>query len=182
MARYVTLGTGRPVIMEDPLTASFLCYPRPLDWAWVMHEWLSYPGWFTSYYAEYLESDLWCVVIRPRVLDRDGYQCWRCTHRGDDVHHASYHPLVMAGFADEWLFTVCRRCHDIIHKGKDDKQELAQLFSRLTKRGLLRQRRQQQLRKLLDRHLPTPEQVALWQKASAPSREPQDDAPQRDRE
>jgi hypothetical protein len=51
--------------------------------------------------------------LRRKRKDRVGRswyidECWRCHSAGNDVHHASYHPLVMAGLADEWLFTLCR--------------------------------------------------------------------------
>jgi hypothetical protein len=152
----------------DPLIAHFEDFPIPLVWAVNLHVWLGQPDprRIADYYPEYQKSALWRIVIRPRVLARDGHACWRCAFGANEVHHASYHPLVMAGFADEWLFSVCGKCHEGIH-ANDPSPDLQwrRLNSRLTQRGFPRQRWKQRID--FGQNLPTPDQVARWQAQTA---------------
>jgi hypothetical protein len=152
----------------DPLTARFEDFPSPMEWSAGLHVWLGKPDprRIADYYPEYLQSALWRLVIRPRVLARDGYECWRCAYGASEVHHASYHPIVMAGLADEWLFSICRKCHEYIHC--DDPSyglQWRRLNARLNKRGLLRGR----WKKRIDfgQNLPTQKQIAQWQASTA---------------
>jgi hypothetical protein len=63
-------------------------------------------------HQEYLESELWRCIIRPRVIERDRHQCLLCGWRQClQVHHRSYCESVMAGVADHKLVTLCEGCH-----------------------------------------------------------------------
>jgi hypothetical protein len=135
----------------DPLTTYFEHYPLPPPHGWSMQD--------------YRRSDLWGLVIRPRVLRRDAYECWRCAHGGLDVHHVSYHPFVLAGLADEWLFTVCRSCHRYIHEGATNLDQWRRLNYQFTKRGFPRLK--MRVRMKIGHTLPSKKQISQWRRQTA---------------
>ncbi|MEJ0046203.1 MAG: HNH endonuclease signature motif containing protein [Rhodospirillales bacterium] len=65
-------------------------------------------------YNAYLRGKKW-RTIRERILARDGNECCICpppmSAPATEVHHRSYHPLVLKGVADEQLISLCRACH-----------------------------------------------------------------------
>ena len=67
-------------------------------------------------YRTYMQSEAWQKVRRAR-LHIDDYKCQRCG-RGKNlqVHHISYEHLGQAGEIED-LVTLCRECHEEIHKG-----------------------------------------------------------------
>ncbi len=65
-------------------------------------------------YTTYLQSDLWRLVIRPRVLARDNEKCFKCGGTATCVHHCCYDKDVMDGLADDQLKSLCRKCHEEI--------------------------------------------------------------------
>jgi ribosome modulation factor len=154
----------------NPLIARFEDFATPLEWSVIQHVSLGEPGsrQIADYYPEYQKGALWRIVIRPRVLARDNYTCWCCSFGANSVHHASYHPLVMSGLADEWLFSVCSKCHEGIHSGDPSYPlQWRRLNARLNKRGFVRQRWKQRID--FGQNLPTPEQIARWQAPTARS-------------
>ena len=67
----------------------------------------------TANYDDYLLSDDW-QFKRLQVFERDGWVCVYCYERASDVHHKTY-----KNFGDESLGdlqTICRCCHQDIHK------------------------------------------------------------------
>ncbi|MFJ3460125.1 HNH endonuclease [Achromobacter spanius] len=79
-----------------------------------------------DYESEYLKTNRWKKVIKPRILKRDNRICRSCGSSGNIVHHRSYDRDVLEGRNDEMLVTVCAPCHDIIHFEEDGtKRSLA---------------------------------------------------------
>jgi hypothetical protein len=113
--RFAELERSCHRLRTGPFEATFEDYCYQSMWE---RYWLKRDCRTGDDYANFLQSDLWRKSIRPRVLKRDNRVCFSCGGRANDVHHASYHPLVMAGSADEWLFSVCRTCHDSMHEAE----------------------------------------------------------------
>lgn len=74
-------------------------------------------------YQSLLEHDLW-ITRRSQILARDGHQCVNCRATTDlVVHHRQYHIDRVTGkllmpwdYADRYLITLCKKCHEIGHK------------------------------------------------------------------
>lgn len=82
-----------------------------------------------SVYEAYLASKEW-KAIRGRVLERDGYRCYDCGHKANQVHHLSYAPEVMAGNDDSQLMSLCRECHRERHPEKRRKGKHGRTYRR----------------------------------------------------
>jgi hypothetical protein len=145
----------------NPLTAWFEDYPFVSYWTEFMGIQCGRDGIRANLYEEYQRNHLWFAVIRPRVLKRDRDKCWVCRGRATEVHHASYHPFVMVGLADEWLYSVCRRCHEFVHKGHSDRPGTSNhdLWRRLNEG---RVRRQVKLRRQYGETRPNRQQIRAW--------------------
>jgi hypothetical protein len=146
---------------RNPITAWFEDYPFVTSWISFMDAHRGRDGRRANLYEEYQRGYLWFAVIRPRVLQRDWHKCWICRGHATEVHHASYHPFVMAGLADEWLYSVCRECHEFVHKGHPGQPGTSNhdLWRRL---NAGRVRRQRKLRRQYGDTRPTRAQVKAW--------------------
>lgn len=68
-----------------------------------------------DYYRDiYLKSDAW-KRKRYVVLKRDNWRCVYCGGRATQVHHKRYAKRNIGKEPIEWLFSVCKACHDKIH-------------------------------------------------------------------
>jgi len=67
-----------------------------------------------DWYKWYLLGPRW-AQIRQRVMNRDEGYCVLCDSAADCVHHRSYGILVLEGYDDDELFSLCNECHDAIH-------------------------------------------------------------------
>jgi 5-methylcytosine-specific restriction endonuclease McrA len=65
-------------------------------------------------YALYLKSSTW-KKIRAAALTRDRHTCRACGRRAEVVHHIRY-PAKLGQEKMEWLYSLCARCHDEIHR------------------------------------------------------------------
>jgi hypothetical protein len=92
--RFAELERSCHRLRTGPFEATFEDYCYQSMWE---RYWLKRDCRTGDDYANFLQSDLWRKSIRPRVLKRDNRVCFSCGGRANDVHHASYHPLVMAG-------------------------------------------------------------------------------------
>lgn len=73
-------------------------------------------------YKEKLKDPRW-RKRRKEVLIRDFYICQKCGHKAKDNH--VHHVVYIVGrepwdYDDEYLITLCERCHTLEHK--DSKQ------------------------------------------------------------
>lgn len=69
-----------------------------------------------GYYREiYLKSEEW-KRKRYVVLRRDNWRCVHCGARATQVHHKRYAPKNIGKEPIEWLESVCKSCHDAIHR------------------------------------------------------------------
>ena len=125
----------------NPLAATFEDYPYWHDWrTWFIHN----PTSRQRLHDRYRRRE-------TRVLTRDNWECFRCEDSAVIVHHASYHPFVMAGFADEWLYCLCTACHDIVNKrARDPAERWRQLHKR------------REPRIAYGSNLPSEDQIAKW--------------------
>lgn len=72
-----------------------------------------------SYYRnEYLKSDDW-KRKRYVVLKRDNWRCVYCGAPATQVHHKKYARLNIGREPIEWLVSVCKSCHESLHKWKN---------------------------------------------------------------
>jgi len=69
----------------------------------------------SDYYRDYLKSDEW-KRKRYVVLKRDNWRCVYCGGRATQVHHTKYAKYNIGGEPIEWLVSVCKDCHDSIHR------------------------------------------------------------------
>jgi len=67
------------------------------------------------YRNEYLQSDAW-KRKRYVVLKRDNWRCVHCGSRATQVHHKRYAKYKIGKEPIEWLESVCKSCHDSIHR------------------------------------------------------------------
>jgi hypothetical protein len=67
-----------------------------------------------SCYKEYLCSPLW-KKIKRRVLERDEFQCARCSGKANLVHHLVYTAAILNGDDDSHLVAICDGCHSFVH-------------------------------------------------------------------
>ena len=68
-----------------------------------------------EYYRNvYLKSEAW-KQKRYLVLKRDNWRCVYCGEQATEVHHTKY-AINIGNEPIEWLVSICRDCHDIIHK------------------------------------------------------------------
>jgi len=67
-------------------------------------------------YEDYLTTTWW-LSIRAEVLERDGYQCRRCSkgHTRLEVHHRTYEHKGAEIDHLEDLVTLCSSCHRMVH-------------------------------------------------------------------
>jgi len=65
-------------------------------------------------YAEYLKSSTW-HRFRLKVLERELGRCQACAAQATVVHHIRY-PKILGEERLEWLYALCARCHDEIHR------------------------------------------------------------------
>jgi len=68
-----------------------------------------------DYYRDYLKSDEW-KRKRYVVLKRDNWRCVYCGGRASQVHHRKYAKYNIGREPIEWLVSVCKDCHDSIHR------------------------------------------------------------------
>ena len=69
-----------------------------------------------DYYKDvYLKSDAW-KRKRYIVLKRDNWRCVYCGARATQVHHKKYAPKNIGKEPIEWLESVCKSCHDSLHR------------------------------------------------------------------
>jgi len=68
-----------------------------------------------DYYRDYLKSDEW-KRKRYVVLKRDNWRCVYCGGRATQVHHTKYAKYNIGREPIEWLVSVCKDCHDSIHR------------------------------------------------------------------
>lgn len=87
-----------------------------------------------DYRSEYLKSTRW-TEIKRRVLERDGKKCFSCGGQGTLVHHRSYEPEVLEGYADHLLATVCSGCHELIHFSDEGTRRSAEECEALLVKG-----------------------------------------------
>jgi 5-methylcytosine-specific restriction endonuclease McrA len=73
-------------------------------------------------YELYLRSDTW-KKIRLAVLRRDEHRCLTttCERKATVVHHIRY-PKVLGQEKLAWLYSLCRPCHDEIHRIHDRRE------------------------------------------------------------
>ncbi len=67
------------------------------------------------YRDDYLKSDAW-KRKRYVVLKRDNWRCVHCGGRATQVHHKRYAKYNIGREPIEWLESVCKSCHDSIHR------------------------------------------------------------------
>ena len=69
-----------------------------------------------DYYRDvYLKSDAW-KRKRYVVFKRDNWCCVHCGARATQVHHKKYAPKNIGKEPIEWLESVCKSCHDSMHR------------------------------------------------------------------
>mgnify|MGYP002530115466 CR=1 FL=1 len=68
-----------------------------------------------EYYKEYLKSDAW-KRKRYVVLKRDNWVCQYCGDKATEVHHKKYARINIGREPIKWLISICRNCHQKIHK------------------------------------------------------------------
>lgn len=64
-------------------------------------------------YTDYLDSAKW-KRLRKAALKRDRGLCRSCGAKAVHVHHAHY-PRVLGTEKLEWLYSMCKQCHESIH-------------------------------------------------------------------
>lgn len=68
-------------------------------------------------YKDYLASDLWCVIIRPQIVDRSGGICEFCRLVPMVfVHHLDYALATLRGERLDRLIASCQDCHKKAHE------------------------------------------------------------------
>lgn len=69
-----------------------------------------------DYYRNvYLQSEAWRRK-RYVVLKRDNWSCVYCSSPASQVHHKKYAKKNIGREPIEWLVSVCKKCHDSLHK------------------------------------------------------------------
>ena len=68
-----------------------------------------------EYYRQYLKSDAW-KRKRYVVLKRDNWTCQYCGGKATEVHHKKYARRNIGKEPIKWLVSICRNCHQEIHK------------------------------------------------------------------
>lgn len=69
-----------------------------------------------DYYRNvYLKSDAW-QRKRYVVMRRDNWTCVYCGERATEVHHKRYAKINIGKEPIEWLESVCKVCHDKLHR------------------------------------------------------------------
>ncbi|HEY9001262.1 MAG TPA: hypothetical protein VIM89_07905 [Mucilaginibacter sp.] len=68
-----------------------------------------------DYYRDYLKSDAW-KRKRYVVLKRDNWRCVYCGGRATQVHHTKYAKYNIGREPIEWLVSVCKDCHELVHR------------------------------------------------------------------
>jgi 5-methylcytosine-specific restriction endonuclease McrA len=67
------------------------------------------------YRGNYLKSDAW-QRKRYVVLKRDNWCCVYCGAHATQVHHKRYAKKNIGKEPIEWLVSICKSCHDSIHR------------------------------------------------------------------
>ena len=68
-----------------------------------------------EYYRQYLKTDAW-KRKRYVVLKRDNWTCQYCGDKATEVHHKKYARRNIGKEPIKWLVSICRNCHQEIHK------------------------------------------------------------------
>jgi len=68
-----------------------------------------------EYYRQYLKTDAW-KRKRYVVLKRDNWTCQYCGGKATEVHHKKYARRNIGKEPIKWLVSICRNCHQEIHK------------------------------------------------------------------
>ncbi len=68
-----------------------------------------------EYYRKYLKTDAW-KRKRYVVLKRDNWTCQYCGNKATEVHHKKYARRNIGKEPIKWLVSICRNCHQKIHK------------------------------------------------------------------
>lgn len=86
-----------------------------------------------GHYSQYLKSDLWKEVIKPKVIEEHGCQCFVCGwKKGLQIHHMDYNTQNLSGQNTNNMIPLCERCHKKIEFKNGKKVGLEQANSRLT--------------------------------------------------
>jgi len=67
------------------------------------------------YRKEYLKSEEW-KRKRYVVLKRDNWRCVYCGAPATEVHHKKYAKKNIGKEPIQWLISICRSCHDAVHR------------------------------------------------------------------
>ena len=67
------------------------------------------------YRNEYLKSDAW-KRKRYVVLKRDNWRCVNCGAPATQVHHKKYLKKNIGKEPIEWLVSICKNCHESLHR------------------------------------------------------------------
>lgn len=72
-------------------------------------------------YQKQLKHELW-LKKRKTIIEMDGYQCVKCGSKCNlEVHHTKYYMDKYAWeYPNSTLVTLCRKCHEEVHKDKDN--------------------------------------------------------------
>ncbi len=68
----------------------------------------------------YLKSEAW-QRKRFLVLKRDNWYCVYCRAKATQVHHLRYAKKNIGREPIDWLVSVCKTCHEKLHKKQDNK-------------------------------------------------------------
>lgn len=84
-------------------------------------------------YDKYLLSDLWRLIIRPRIVTRDNNKCRVCENEEClQVHHIDYSPDTLAGKRDTSLITLCSVCHkEVEFNEMEEKRGYSEKYHKL---------------------------------------------------
>ncbi len=75
-------------------------------------------------YIKCLKSPRWNFK-RKKILARDKYQCVNCGGVGLlNVHHLKYSGTYPWDAPDKDLITLCKRCHEDVHKIKKSRKPI----------------------------------------------------------
>ncbi len=86
-----------------------------------------------GHYNQYLKSDLWREVIKPKVLAEHDHKCFVCgSKKSLEIHHMDYNTQNLSGKNTNNMVPLCPRCHKHIEFKNGKKVGLEQANSRLT--------------------------------------------------
>lgn len=85
--------------------------------AWEKSDRTTVPEDMRTEYRLYLQSTEW-KTLRQSVFKRDSHRCTQCGYIGYGLqaHHTHYDGIYTMAFTTDQLITVCKQCHDQIHR------------------------------------------------------------------